>query len=518
MPKLSDFVIAPGPATPPAGVTINIQNLLQVFPDGYMYPCIVSDYATVPNIGTAILAATAITSASPVLNWINGTTFKGCVNSTTVQDINGNLYIATHASGTSTGLKISKYNSLGGFLWAVNVDTSANYSSCVNLMLLTSGNLAITYYSNSVGCKYAILTAQGKIAYPSTLLNGSINAQPVVSIALSGGGFAACYNIASNNQQISFYSNSGTLTNAAMQAVNDAGASMTLAQLPSGNVVMAVGVSSFLQYIVYTPTAGIAVPLTSSGILWPVSSTPTNISVLPSGYFCLSAIPGTSSPASAAVFSAAGALQGSVLTSSGAVGSGVPLRLVNDGTNFWMVVSDGGSTNAPIYHQITQAGVMTLNYGQPFGAAGYSAYNMSYDGAQNLYIMAGDGGTNTRYTVFNLNQGAEIVSAAAIAAGASAAAYNHMVPLGDGVFMSYVQSASTSSSFAIWKAFNTSIIGPSQVSASPGSPVKMNIGNGFFTTTPLRGSASKPFTHKTTANIYGNSGALVSGGISLQGM
>ena len=502
-----------------AGTTILQNALLEIFSDGYAYPCSVADYAATPNKGTAILAATAI-SFSSLNNWTSGTDYGCSPNSPMIQDSLGNLYVLTANTTSGTGLVCSKYSAAGAFIGSLVIDSVGTAVNYANIGILSNGNLFAVYSVNSTAEKFSIFTPQLVSVVAATALNNSFASDmAVASIPLSGGGFAAVYGTSTTNLQLSIYSNAGGFLYSAANTVDATQHISGLAQLSNGNIVVAFNNTATLKFGIYSTTASVVVATTSTGIAI-ANAAPVAVSVLASGFFALASYTNTTStPANAAVFSNAGAIQGSIIVSTGGNGTSIPLGLVNDGTNFWLITSNGGTTQAPIYTKITTAGVATVTaIGMAFGAAEYSNFCVGYDGCGIIIIMSGNATTTTLYSAFSVNLGIELVSATTIAAGAASNANISMLMVGDGAFAAYTYPSATATDLSIWKAVNSAIIGPAQAAAAPAAQVQVIVASGYYPINKLKGTQGKAFTMKSGANLYGNNGSINGIGVAQQGM
>jgi len=128
------------------------------------------------------------------------------------------------------------------------------------------------------------------------------------------------------------------------------------------------------------------------------------------------------------------------------------------------------------------------------------------------------GATAVQYTVFNINLLEQIVGSPTILTSTYTLP-NVALSVGDGAFALLGGNSSSVATISIWKAINSAILGPSQSSVSKGGAATVQISNGFFQTTPLKGTITKSFTMKSSANIYGNNGTMIAGGgVSQQGM
>lgn len=493
-----------------AGAAISQNELLEIFSDGKVYPCAVSDYATVANAGTAILAAT---TSSVYINTpnVNGTSFTNA--SGIAQDALGNIYELTKSGANSNGLGINKYNSLGALQESVVLLSSTTDGAYIsNIGILSNGNLFVTWSQNtSLTSYYAIITPQLAVVVPQTVLNSSAtNSGYSSSCALSGGGFAASYTNTSGIIQISTYNNAGAFQ-ASATVTGSSSCQSGILQLSSGNIALVTKVGTTLSYTIYSSALAVVTATTATTV---ASGYPVIAVCGMSGYFAFASIgQSTSATVGYAVVSNAGSLQGAgTITGFGSTNVGNPetgVSLFNDDTNFWMIVTNG-STAVP-YSQITPLGVLTS-----YGSAPIYGMSIMDPGSKNIYTV---GGATTTCSVFSPSA-LQITSSETFSAGLSGSnSVSDVAALGDAtVFVG--GSGTTYLTTSIWKAENTAIIGVASSASASGQTVEVITSSGYYQITQLKGSLTKSFNMNSTSgsNLIGNKGVIAGVGISQLGI
>ena len=340
-----------GSSTGIAGVAVAANNLVQLAADGSIYPCQTSDFATVANAGTAILAATSLTNYPAYQAY-------GCNsnNPGLLVDSAGYYYILTSVSGN--GLTVVKYTPLGALVSSVGVTSISNYYSYCKMFFLSNGNICCTQFIGNGGAggysSFCIINpaTMTQVVAPTTM-TGAGAGYGLDACPLLGGGFAAVYPNGSSSVQFTVYNNAGaqqaTTTFSALGAYNTD--SYAISQLSNGNCAIIdayVASTGAINLVIFnTAATQILAPTTVSSILAKVNNYQLNasISVVP-GYFCITGV-NTNSIASG-VFTNGGALQGAVYTQYMA-NSGISPSVVNDGVNFWT-----SCANSSYYLQITK--------------------------------------------------------------------------------------------------------------------------------------------------------------------
>ncbi len=499
-----------------AGAAISQNELLEIFSDGKVSPCAVSDYATVANAGTAILAATTSSVYTTNTPNANGTSFTNA--SGIAQDALGNIYELTRtrssSGATGGGLGINKYNSLGALQESVVLLSSTpDYAYTSNIGILSNGNLFVTWSQNtSLTSYYAIITPQLAVVVPQTVLNSSAtNSGYSSSCALSGGGFAAAYTNTSGIIQISTYNNAGAFQ-ASATVTGSSSCQSGILQLSSGNIALVTEVGTTLSYTIYSSALAVVTATTATTV---ASGYPVIAVCGMSGYFAFASIgQSTSAPAGYAVVSNAGSLQGAgTITGSGSTNVGNPetgVSLFNDDTNFWMIVTNG-STAVP-YSQITPLGVLTS-----YGSAPIFGMSVMDPGSKNIYTVTG--GATTTCSVFSPSA-LQITSSETFSAGLSGSNIaTDVAALGDAtVFVG--GDGTTYLTTSIWKAENTAIIGVASSASASGQTVEVITSSGYYQITQLKGSMTKSFNMNSTSgsNLIANKGVIAGVGISQLGI
>jgi len=507
---ISQFLTAPQPQAN-AGVAVALNNLLQLFPDGNVYPAQVSDYAATANTGN-ILAPTTLSNAY-------ATTFPG--GALAAQGLDGSYYVlAADGSSTTDGLTLTKYTALGVLVSSVVLDSSAS-NSCpqANVFILSNGNIGVVWSESSVGAKYAVynvyLQAVQSVAVPTG--GGTTYAANIVSCAITVGGFALFYGTAATTSSLTIYNNSGAQQATASLAATGSAVPSAIAQISNGNLALTYNTGSAHQVTIYNTSAvqqvaPFAGPTTAGG--------PACIASV-SGYFALSSYV-SSTQISYTVYSNAGAKQGSTLSFTALVQTYYAFPLVSDGTNFWAVYVTGSSPSTFNFTKITTAAVSTTYLGGTVTSLATSTFSLAYDGYGNLISTVCNFTNNASgsiyYTVFNINLLISLVAVTQVSTYYGA--YTNAIAVGDGATLIVGASAlsGTAAYQTIIKYVNTAILGAATIAAAINTPVTFDTTSGYKQITPLKGTFSKTFNNKTSSNVYGNAGTIISTAVTLQGM
>lgn len=487
-----------------SGIAVN--DLVQFDRDGKLFPVRVSDFAAVPNMGTAVVPWTVLSGLKLV-----GSAKKALY----FDSIDACSYAAVPLTSDS-GLTVTKLSSAGAILGSVTLDaviTTMLRSPCITK--LANGNFLAVWEVITTGAlffsifdKYlSVVVAKTQIDTPD-IINYAFDAIPLV-----GGGFAVAYS--KNNPFLAIYSNTGAvvlagsaLTSAAVFGI--AAQSIVLTQLSNGNIAVAIGTNAAAKKLGYaiTTAAGASVVgctmiNTSAGA---VNNNGVQMSALP-GYFCCTQQ--DQSNTTAYVLSNAGVIQGAPLTAAGSTTVTVPC-LINDGVSFWLSYNTDQVTTIiaclPVsgvgFTSFTLKTVLSVQVKDFFYDRGFivladsaKAYVMSVSPANKLTLL------NT----LEMTPPSSVTSVSIVAGGDST------------LVMMIVTSVSTC--VITMKYANTSIAGVALQSVAPGNDgtvISFVTGSGGLLNNGIIGSPVKTFD-QSMANILGNKGMLFSNSVLLKG-
>lgn len=501
MSNISQFIRNPW-AQPTLGADVSRQNLLEMGPDGLAYPCVSSNYASVSQMGTVILANTTPSGTGLSAPQANG-------GQIVVVGDNGYIFVLSAIDSGPVGVSVDKYTPDGVLVDHLQA-LSGSGMTTANIAILSNGNLLITaaFTISTVEARFIVVTQTFEIVQSGAFNNGtSAFTTAVSSCALSGGGFAAAYRTGTTTIQLSVYNNLGVLTSSAAAITADTYTSygIVVKELSNGEILLGYSVSSLYKFARYNTSAVIQGSLTSTGSIFNAAgtgATSVNVSVLP-GFFAIGFSGVSAGTYLAQVWSNANAQQGSTITanisfSPDNVGYNF---IVNDGVDFW--ISSAGNVAWP-YTKVTTAGVATLYYPNvSLGNLGRSsAY---YAGMGNIVTTSADGSV-AQYMVFNIPLLRQIVPPTTFATANFPNVIGPIqpIPLGDGAVLFY-STPGAENYINITKVYETAIIGPAAATATQGNVVAADNTRGTKTITRLRGDVSTPFT------------SLINGGGSING-
>ena len=519
MPKLSDFATSSSTLNfPVGGGAINSGDLIQIGGLGSRaFPVKTADYAKF-GAPTQILPPTSLTSSAQTIQQNQ---------QAAVTDSFGNIYVGVQNY-------VYKYSPQGTLIWSINALAFATVA-CAQILQLSDGSMAY------LGADYTAGTLNVLTFDPNTghLISNvpsmgvtyfASSAAYFTACALSAGGFAIAYQ--SNATQTDFllqtYSNKCAAVLAATQ-INTVTASASclcsISQLSNGNLVCATSSSGALTFVVVT-TSGVSV-VSSTSVL-SSNATVLDLSVLP-GYFAVCAVGNPQCVCS--VYNNSGVMQGSQLVAGNNSTGGAPLRLINDGSNFWF-----GVNNIYVY-QITTSGVATSIFSSSVDLTGTGNTTMDMAIAENiLVIFAGHTGTGDQvYYYVPLPDPAlpilatTYLTVAVLGSNATTAGcfWPKVIFKGDftAIFL-YDHQNAASTFMSIVKLDASAIVGVSQTTnpalntGSLGSPnmIRVSAGPGAYTTNPTGGTPGVSFDHRGQSTISGNSGVIYTNSTVLVGV
>lgn len=488
-----------------AGAAINQNDLVQMMPNGKVYPCGVSDYAVKPNRADIILAPTVLTS-------IYGLVPQYYLDPINIQDSQGNNYVLQQTASANNGLAFSSFTPAGVLIGTVTLSTVINVISA-NIKILSNNNVLVTWSTTVVnGAKFAIITSATSL--PTLLVSATSmhttqtgTAYCSAGQSLSGGGFVIAYNTSSSAGIIDLYTNAGVWVSSSASITSLAGnEQLALKQLSNGNLLLIRNYNTTpASYSIWT-----------SALVSVVASTaiPQQVNCWSSlnGFFAFGWMNITTSNYS--VYNNAGVLQGTTtsFTCSGSIATTMQGFMQNDGTDFWFLTPQ---TAGFTYNRISTAGALITSTPTTNSINGAMC---GFDASFKLFISFFISGSVTRFFVFDTTtlsiypQLDQTIVSAGTPAGLTS-----FYCLDGAVFQTSYDTLGQQY-YGIFKLTNTAILGVAQSTVAAGATVQVVVDKGYYQINPLKGTASKSFTMKTFANIYGNNGAISGIAVTQQGM
>lgn len=492
------------------GATVAQNDAVEMGPDGLIYPVLTTDYASVANAGSQIIAQTQITSAFT----------SGEDRQAFAVGPDGCLYFVTPNSG-GNGCKLTRYTPMGTQPISVVLDSTATALNQKRIFFLSNGKIAVVWACGT-NLQFTILDSGLNTVVATTVIDASCFAGSNDAIPLTGGGFAVCW-LNSPNQKFAIYGNNGAAVyaSATIQTWGAApGAYTRMAQLSSGDVAIAVVVSATGTnglYHAIRSTVGAQVlamtnlDSTASLILPEISSL--------NAFYAITKQIGPGSLIKGWVLNNAGAVQGAPFSASTAFGNNRNSKLVNDGTAFFLLWSDSNATGSLKMTKLPTSGTGYIS--QLTNAPGsYGTYiDAFYERGMIGVINVSSGNVTPSFFVIrpdfvlmNNNPGF------GVAPGTNIGSAPAIIPVGDFAFAAcYDYSATAGTNFYIGKYANSAVIGVAAAATGVGNLVGVSGLAGAYLCNGLRGTASKQFDHSAT-NVYGNKGALLSNGAVLKGL
>lgn len=513
-----------------AGAAILQNDLVQLGPDGKAFPVKVTDYAAVSNLTYGTQQTSAATGQIVAATQIIAGQTTAYYRQAVLQGTNGSIYTFTANAASNQGLLLNRYSASGGLISQTIVDgTTATYFAQQSFFL-SNGNICVVAGGGPAGGKiyFAIYDTNLVQIVGLTALTEDVPALYFSAIALSSGGFAIVYQQTTNPllSRLVTYSNAGAAVLAPTTVWTRTGSSAAqqhkMAQLSNGNLAIAITsantVSSMGLYHGIVTTGGASVLAFTNIDPSSAASVAPDISVI-SGYYAISRHNGTAQLAF--VFDNSGTLQGAGF--SGVNGNGADSnksRLINDGTAFWLIwprSSDGKQV-------ITKIPTSGVGYSTTIITTSSNVnYNLTFDAFAENGLIVGisqiSGSQPVMWVVNTITQalvsplGTQLTSG-----GGTPDGYIRVIPGGDFSFITlFGYSTTASTQLCVGKYANTAVMGVAQGAAEAGILVPTATPSGGYSCNQLAGSPTKTFDH-STANIYGNKGAMLTYGVTLKGM
>jgi hypothetical protein len=490
---------------------------VQIGPDGKVYPIKCSDYASVANVGSSVVAATTVIGA---YSWPYG-------KSPIYRDpATGNLFcVSPDVTGASPGfgLRVSKYSPSGTLLGTLSISASGSEQTYApKIRALSNGNLLVTWAPNSsADYRFAIFDLSLNIIKASTSIDTPLDHHSDV-LALSAGGFMVSYRKAGGLQRIAVYDNAGNVVTASatVQAWTGAAGIVTskLAQLSNGNVVL-VCTSAYATtigtYFGIFSVLGAAVLAMANVDATANGGTQPDVAVV-NGTFSF-AYANAANTVVLRVYNNAGALQGGAVsfTVPGASATTNQFKLLTNGTAFYLLTMHATSlwwnlTMMPV----TGANNVTYTAGTFTAAGGSLVIDAAIEGDR-LVALHSQSSAAPALGFFVMNLTTMAIETNTTNMGGSSA-YPTIVLSEDFTFIVYCDTTTPGSVFRVMKWANTAIVGVAKAAAAVDALVDIYGGAGAYLSNAIKGTSSKQFDH-SAANIYGNKGALMTNGTVLKG-
>lgn len=490
-----------------AGIDSAANALICLGPDGLAYPVQTTDYsATSLAAMTFLWTPLTVSGSSPTMR----------DRYSVMQAPNGDIYVCLCASNNSNGygLAVYRYSASGALISYVVVDNFQTTCYSPRMEYLSDGNIVVTY-SDSVNLRYAILSpVLAILRQPETVeAVGTLGAD---MIALAGGGFMLTFSkTAVADQLIAVYDNSGNVVTAKKVIKAGAAGGVTrMAQLNNGNVAFLISVGGTSSIAILSPAADIVLAFFAGD----ASNLSVDISALP-GYFAVAVVQTNNNVGRLRVYRNDGVLQGAPVefTSIGVTLTG--LRLINDGSAFWLSYTPGASLQN--LSKVTIAAVVkTWAMTVTGNRTTQTTYDMFYE--RNRIVIScvepntGGGASSSALSVFNtIGQNIESFDNYAYAS-MPYGPYTRIIPGGDFSVITLSAIGTTNSNLSVRKYANTSVVGVGSASAVAGGMVPIVAQSGIYTINYLKGSPSKVFDH-SAISVMGNKGTILNYGAILKG-
>ena len=436
---------------------------------------------------------------------------------------------AVSTYSTTSGVKLTKYSSAGVLVNSVDIDTTATATYNHQLILLSNGDLCVLYSIGSV-LKYAIYDNNLVVVKSLTSIVGSLSSDYWAATGLSGGGFAAVYQVTGTplESRLVTFNNAGTAVLSATAVWTRTGTTglqyHTLTQLSSGNLAYAISSANTVACIGLwygvTDTSGSIVQA------FTVLDT-TSQTTLPelvsngAGYFAIARPNGTNQLAW--VFSNAGAVQGAGFTAATAAGSSnLKTKLVASSTTMYLIWARSSDTKEvvsalPITGTGYTTGVVTTTTTQ---------YNFYIDAFYEDGYIVGTAlpGTAVAPQVWVISAAnLALVNLAGTTYGtapsAASGSYPRIMSVGDRTFVAMYDYNSTAGTFfTAGKWASTAVIGVAAATTTAASAIPLHVLTGAYKINSINGTKAKAFD-MTATTLAGNKGTmLASGSVILTGI
>ena len=490
----------------PSGLpAIAINDL--VLASGYpaqLYTVKVADFAAVSAAGTACIPTTTASS---------GATTSSQRRDILQSQVDGSIFVLAADTSGGFGLQVLKYTAGGALVDTLVLDSTSGVSASNPCMsLLSTGNICVVWPGASNLLAFEIFDQNFNIIAAKTTIAAAPANVFFNSIPLSAGGFAVAYP-ASTGVFLAIYSNTGAVVSAPalMASTPVGGLAVKMVQQSGGNIAFAINSSASgkaLGHAIYSVTGTLVLgytvldSATSSGSQYP------EIAELTGFYCCALYSDGTN--CAVYVLNNAGAVQGSAFATASATPASNMLKILNDGTAFWVCIFGVGGLS--VYAPTSGAGYVSSAMS---AITGYSAFDAFIE--HNMIVVAG----GTANILFNMESNGTVRFKATVAAGLASGVTNVCaIPGGDFTVIASGAVSGTGTVFDAFKYATTSIFGISQAAVAAGvggTIVPCNEGPGGYSCNPMLGTSGKAFDH-SGSTMVGNKGTLFGNSVALKGI
>lgn len=500
-----------------AGVALNPDDLVELGPDGLAYPVVCSDYAATANIGMPCVPTTEVHIGG------NGGSDRLAM---AVSPVTGDIYCTAPNSGNS-GLSIYCYSASGVLRGVMPIWTEANYVINNPRIAITSNENIVVLFECRGLLYYAVHDKFFNQVKSPTQVEGVLYAQAQQLLRLSGGGFMICWQSMVNRtaSKLAVYDNAGKQVTAPTVCATWSGTQnqvfCRMAQLDNGNVLMAFSSgfsdTSGLYYSIVTPLGATVLSLTATSMTGANSYLPEV--AVGAGYFAIACVETATSKPECRVFNNAGVLQGTVFQSALGSGDMARIRLVWDGTAFWMAFIPSSAQTLDLSRIPVSGGVNAVTHHVGRNPNGAGCLDAFFEHGRMVIVYSGGEPSSgpVSFSVFNtLSQRQETV-----AQGFGINAYAEAlraIPVGDFSFAcGFYLNSNNTINFTVAKYANTAIAGVASSASAATETCSISLAVGGYTVNPFKGSLSKVFDH-SASNIIGNKGAITSNAVVLKGL
>jgi hypothetical protein len=510
-----------GPTSAPkvGAVAISAGDTVAIGPRGKAFRANRTDYASVANKGSTVLAQTQVLDTA-------GTSYaatqQGRIPTAKFSDGGIYAFLATITAGGSISgtMSAAKFNADGTTRTATTPSYVNNNTSLdgIRLAILTNdlpvflqGNItggagAGIYVSYNGGANTAIGTTAALTASSTMDL-----------IALSGGGYAIAI-MDGGSAKLVIYDNTGTVVSALQTVGALASANvLRLAQLANGNIMVA-GLNGSAGGGIYTAVYSVlGAVVTAWGVSQALVSyvTTMELVVTSAGIHAIVVNPTGTKVTGVVIPAAGGAATATYASTISITRAEFALRAFADATYVYI------TTNTAAVIKATLAGVINATLTST-GSNSLTSVDACYDAANNVMAIATQGATTASVTVVDLDSMVVVGTSLALLtlASATAGASIGIIDLGDlfcGLVCDKLLTSHNQSLITLAKYADTAILGGAAADAAVGSLASVSTAPGFYgvgTGAVLKGAAEKPFNH-AGASIPGVRGLVTNGGVSI---
>lgn len=510
--------------TAKAGATVSQNDLLLLGYDGQVSPAKVTDYIASPG---------SVGSSGTQTGFGTGAYLR---HSAAPGD-DGSFFVAAVATGNGAvlSLRLYKFTATGTqTIPSALIDATNAEALNVQTFRLSNGNVAVAYFMPGNGYRFAIYDQNLTPVVTSTLIENSVTpfGQSTSAIALSGGGFAVCYQQAANTalQRFAIYDNSGTTVLAPTTIQTWSGGSgsttVTMSQLSDSNVAIACNST-------FTTTKGLFYGIRSATGTQVIALANLDSSTTGTSWLELCAAPGyfaiaqSYASTKAFIFNNAGALQGgSFVSTAGALTALPALKLVTDGNLFYLLYEGGGTTKFAAKLPFTGTSYVSFPTVGSSVSAGTVIDATFVRGLIAVVYSTPGGDTAPLYATLQMANFPFVTPGGSWGTApepGTGSRYVGLLPRSDFSCIGLGDYAGVSGGlgttfFAVIKHTPTLVIGVAQNSGATGETIAIATGPGVFAVNHMSGSSPKQMSVSTTPYPSGGKGTLYTNAVVLNGL